>query len=322
MKNKLIHSALFGIAVGDALGVPVEFKSRENLQQNPVEDYLGYMCWNQPPGTWSDDSSLTFCLAENLSENYNLHNIANSFVKWYQEGYWGAHHKVFDVGGSTRYSIQRLITGESPYYSGNMMECDNGNGSLMRILPIAFYLIDEMNLDKIYQIVKEVSGITHAHFRSIFACFIYIVFVLELIKGNDKRAAYLNMQTKVLDYIADKDFNTNEIQLFSRLLSNSIENYQESEIYSSGYVIHSIEAAFWCFMNENSYDKTVLCAVNLGGDTDTTAAITGGLAGLLYGFEAIPKKWIDQLARKDDIFDLCDKLEKKLTAEIVKNRNY
>lgn len=312
MKNKTIHSALFGVAVGDALGVPVEFKDRSFLKGNPVVDYLGYMCWNQPPGTWSDDSSLTFCLAESLCKGYALNDIANNFVKWYQTGYWGAHHTVFDIGGSTRYSIQRLIKGESPYYSGNMMEHDNGNGSLMRILPIALYLERESDLDKIYKTVKEISSITHAHFRSVFACFIYVTFALELLKNDDKRIAYRNMQSKVSSYIENKDFNVIEINLFKKVLENDIEKYEEDEIQSSGYVVHSLEAALWCIFKEDSFDKTVLRAVNLGGDTDTTAAIAGGLAGLLYGFDAIPEKWIDQLARKDDILDLCDRLEKIL----------
>ena len=312
MKNKKVHSTLLGIAIGDALGVPVEFKDRDFLTKNLVTDYLGYMCWNQPPGTWSDDSSLTFCLAESLCKGYDLTDIANNFMKWYQTGYWGAHHTVFDIGGSTRYSIQRLIKGESPYYSGNMMEHDNGNGSLMRILPIVFYLENESDLDKIYKTVKEVSGITHAHFRSIFACFIYIVFALELLKNNDKKVAYLNMQTKVMSYIEDKDFNVTEINLFDKVLHNDIAKYEKNEIKSSGYVLHSLEAAFWCLINETTYNETVLRAVNLGGDTDTTAAIAGGLAGLLYGFDAIPQKWIDQLARKDDIFDLCDRLSEKI----------
>lgn len=311
-KDKLINSALLGVAVGDALGVPVEFSDRKYLKNNPVTDFLGYMCWNQPPGTWSDDSSLTFCLAESLCDGYNLDDIANNFVKWYSSGYWGAHHEVFDIGGSTRYSIQRLKNGESPRYSGNMMQHDNGNGSLMRILPIIFYLWKESDLDKIYKTVKEVSSITHAHFRSVFACFIYVVFALELLKCDDRKLAYQNMQIKVLKYADNNKFNKDEVQLFTKLLNNDIAGLCESEISSSGYVVDSLEAALWCLFKGSNYKSTVLKAVNLGRDTDTIAAIVGGLAGILYGYESIPQKWIEQLARKDDIFDLCNRLEKKM----------
>ena len=307
-----IKSGLFGVAVGDALGVPVEFKSRNTLRENPVLDMMGYMCWNQPPGTWSDDSSLTFCTAESLCNGYDIENMALLFVKWMQEGYWGAHHKVFDIGGSTRYSLARVVQGESARFSGNFFAEDNGNGSLMRILPLPFYLQKETDIEVIYKKVKEVSSITHAHFRSGFACFIYVMYCLEILKGTDKIEAYKNMQKIVSDFLSDKQFNPSEIQLFGRILKNNITDYPENEIESSGYVLHSLEASFWCFLNWNSYEETVLKAVNLGGDTDTTGAITGGLAGMYYGIENIPKKWISVLARKNDIDDLCKRLSLKL----------
>ena len=142
MKNT-IKSGLFGLAVGDALGVPVEFKTREYLKVNPVTDMMGFMCWNQPPGTWSDDSSLAFCTAESLSRNFDIEDMAQTFVKWMLEGYWGAHHKVFDIGGTTKHSLLRVVKGESAAFSGNFFDQDNGNGSLMRILPLAFYLHKE-----------------------------------------------------------------------------------------------------------------------------------------------------------------------------------
>jgi ADP-ribosyl-[dinitrogen reductase] hydrolase len=311
MTTKPIHSALFGVAVGDALGVPVEFKSRTYLKENPVSEMMGYMCWNQPPGTWSDDSSLTFCLAESLCEDFDVEHIAIIFVRWMQEGYWGAHNKVFDIGGTTRYSLARIVKGESAKFSGNFFEEDNGNGSLMRILPLVFYLKNENDVNVIYQIVKEVSSITHAHFRSVFACFIYIVYSLELLKGNKKFEAY--NQTKIIleDFISKNDFNKKEIELFDRILKANINDIEEDKIHSSGYVLHSLEASLWCVLNSSSYPETVLKAVNLGGDTDTTGTIAGGLAGLIYGYDAIPKEWINILARKNDITDLCDKLERK-----------
>jgi ADP-ribosyl-[dinitrogen reductase] hydrolase len=270
------------------------------------------MCWNQPPGTWSDDSSLTFCTAESLNNGYDIEEMALVFVKWMQEGYWGAHHKVFDIGGSTRYSLARVVQGESAKHSGNFFEEDNGNGSLMRILPLVFYLQKENDIEVIYQKVKEVSSITHAHFRSGFACFIYMVYALEILKGKDKVASYKEMQKKLSHFLKDKKFNPVEIQLFDRILKNNIAEYPENEIFSSGYVLHSLEASLWCFLNSDSYEETVLKAVNLGGDTDTTGAIAGGLAGIYYGIENIPEKWINVLARKNDIDDLCERLSAKL----------
>lgn len=313
MIQKTMQGALFGVAVGDALGVPVEFKSREYLRQNPVTEMLGYLCWKQPHGTWSDDSSLTFCLAESLTNGYDIIDIAQKFVQWYQTGYWGAHHKLFDIGGATRYALNRIIAGTSPYVSGGLLENDNGNGSLMRILPLVFYLDGKgvENMEEILEKVREVSGITHGHFRSIFSCFIYIVFALELLNGNDKELAYYNLKEKISQFLSVKAFNPDEISNFDRILKYDISDLKGDEIQSSGYVLHSLEASFWCLLTTNSYKQAVLKAVNLGGDTDTTGAITGGLAGILYGYDLIPKEWIDILARKNDIDNLCNRLARK-----------
>lgn len=311
MEN-LVKAGIFGVCVGDALGVPVEFKRREELKRFPVTKMLEYMSWNQPKGTWSDDSSLTLCLAEELTKGYDLEKVGQSFVKWVKYGHWTAHGRLFDIGGTTRHSIARLIKGESARFSGNIFEEDNGNGSLMRILPLAFYLKDEENIEKLYQIVKEVSSITHGHFRSVFACFVYVIFAIELIKGKDKREAYDHTRKLALEFSENQGFNSKEIQLFERVLKNDISAFPEDEIKSSGYVLHSLEASLWCFMNSESYSEAVLKAVNLGEDTDTTGAITGGIAGIYYGFENIPEEWIDVLARKIDIENLCNKLETQL----------
>ncbi|WP_306783611.1 O-acetyl-ADP-ribose deacetylase [Flavobacterium poyangense] len=166
-----IKSGLFGIAVGDALGVPVEFESRDYLKENPVSEMMGYGTHSQPIGTWSDDSSLAFCLAESLCKGYDLSDIAKNFVKWYGGELWTPHGKVFDIGIATRSAIHNIGRGHSPELCGGFEEKDNGNGSLMRILPLVFYLQKENDIEVIYKKVKEVSSITHAHFRSVFACF-------------------------------------------------------------------------------------------------------------------------------------------------------
>jgi len=309
MENK-VKAGIMGVCIGDALGVPVEFKKREDLKRSPVTKMLEYMSWNQPKGTWSDDSSLTLCLAEELTKGYDLESIGQSFVKWNKYGHWTAHGRLFDIGGTTRHALARLIKGESAKFSGNIFEEDNGNGSLMRILPLAFYL--ENDIQKLYLTVKEVSAITHGHFRSVFACFIYVIFTIQLLKGKSKREAYAYTQKIALDYSEEQGFNPNEIELFRRILKNDVSQYPEDEIKSGGYVLHSLEASLWCFLNSESYSEAVLKAVNLGEDTDTTGAITGGIAGIYYGYEGIPQEWIAELARKDDIEELCEKLHQKL----------
>ena len=311
MKNT-IESGLFGLAVGDALGVPVEFQSRAYLKQNPVIEMFGFGTHHQPIGTWSDDSSLAFCLAESLCSGYDLNDIARNFVKWYGAELWTPHGKVFDIGIATRNAILNIAKGNQPDLCGGFSESDNGNGSLMRILPLVFCLQKESNIEVIYQKTKEVSSITHAHFRSVLACFIYVVYCLEILKDKDKFEAYKNMQLVLSEFLKDKSFNPTEIALFDRILKNDISEYKENEIHSSGYVLHSLEASIWCFLNSDSYEETVLKAVNLGQDTDTTGAIAGGIAGMYYGIENIPQKWIDNLARVNDIKDLAERLSNKI----------
>ncbi|WP_458628741.1 ADP-ribosylglycohydrolase family protein [Winogradskyella sp. PC D3.3] len=318
MKTKTVHSALFGLAVGDALGVPVEFKERHYLKQYPVTDMMEFKVHNQPKGTWSYDSSLAFCLADSLCKSYDLNDIGQKFVQWRNEELWTPHGKVFDIGIATNHAIHSIETGTKPILAGGSSERDNGNGSLMRILPLLFF-IQNFSIEKRFDIIKEVSSITHAHIRSVLACFIYLEYALNSLKGNDKWQAYVKMQVEVNNFLNTNAICAqNEIDKFHKILENKIDGYGQQALYkleaheirSSGYVLDSLEASFWCVLNSNTYKETVLKAVNLGSDTDTTGAIAGGLAGLIYGFEAIPKDWIEVLSRKEDIIKLCDNLSK------------
>ncbi|MCD0464618.1 ADP-ribosylglycohydrolase family protein [Flavobacterium sp. ENC] len=315
MSNK-IESGLFGLAIGDALGVPVEFYSRFSLKENPVSDMIGYGTHYQPLGTWSDDSSLAFCLAESLCNGFDLFDIARNFVKWYSTELWTPHGQVFDIGIATRNAIHNIGKGHQPEFCGGFEEKDNGNGSLMRILPLVFYLKDEEDIEVIYEKVKAVSSITHAHFRSVFACFVYVVYCLEILKEKDKFEAYSEVQIILSKFLQNKKYNPAEIQLFDRVLINDISKYPEVNIHSSGYVLDSLQASLWCFLNSDSYEETVLKAVNLGEDTDTTAAIAGGLAGIYYGIEKIPKKWIKNLVRTNDIKNLAERLSKNINLNL------
>jgi len=162
---KNILEGLLGLCVGDALGVPVEFSTRDKLRLCPVVDMKGFGTHNQPPGTWSDDSALVFCLTESLCEGYNLQDIADRFVRWYEEGYWAAHEEAFDIGNSTLKAIDRIKQGVRPECAGGKTERDNGNGSLMRILPLAFYLLRTDDITERFNIIRDVSSITHAHLR-------------------------------------------------------------------------------------------------------------------------------------------------------------
>lgn len=310
MEKNTIHAALFGVAIGDALGVPAEFEDRETLKLKPVIDYEGYKSHDQPPGTFSDDSSLTFCLAESLMNEYDLQKVARKFIAWYREGYWTARGEVFDIGMTTRRAIERLERNIRPDLAGDFEPENNGNGSLMRIMPLLFYIRD-MSIENRYAITKEVSSITHGHIRSVIACFYYLEFSRCLLNGMDKHIAYAQTASIVYAFITQQGIIANEISLFDPLLKEDIAQYDIDTIPSSGYVINTLKASIWCFMNTDSYEKAVLAAVNLGSDADTTAAVTGGLAGLYYGYEHIPEKWKNGLHRNEDIYNLCEKLAAK-----------
>jgi ADP-ribosyl-[dinitrogen reductase] hydrolase len=299
-----IRSVLFGVAVGDALGVPVEFMSREEIARNPLTDMIGYGTYNLPPGTWSDDSSMTFCLAEALSEGFSLHAIGDNFVQWAYFNYWTPRGEVFDIGNATRQAVARLKSGVEPELAGCAGPYDNGNGSLMRILPLLFYINSKPVAER-YLITNQVSSITHRHIRSVIGCFYYLEFARLIHLGTDPFEAYHRLQAELPQFFGSMSIPPEEIALLSRLLQGNIYQLPAEAIQSSGYVLHTLEAAIWCLLTTHNYSDAVLKAVNLGEDTDTTGAVTGGLAGLLYGLDNIPEQWRNQLARNEDIENLA-----------------
>lgn len=303
-----IKAALLGLAVGDALGVPVEFREREGLVHNPVTDMIGYGTHHQPAGTWSDDSSLAFCLAEALATDFSLTLLAKHFVDWRYRNFWTPHGEVFDIGMTTQESIERLAKGIAPTKAGGFYESENGNGSLMRILPLLFYVKDKPITER-FAFTRDVSSLTHGHMRAVIACFYYLEFARLILEKKDKFEIYLSLQKSLPDFIAQQGIHADEIAKFNRLFKEDIHFVSASTISSGGYVLHTLEASIWCILTTDNYADAVLKAVNLGGDTDTTGAVTGGLAGLLYGLEGIPEQWIGGLARKEDIERLAERIE-------------
>ena len=304
-----IKSALFGVAIGDSLGVPVEFSPREKLLQDPITDMTGYGTYNLPPGTWSDDSSLTFCLAESLCSGYDTDHMGELFVKWYYQDYWTSTGHVFDIGIVTRNALYKIKNGTKAELAGGREENDNGNGSLMRILPLVF-AIKDLPIEERFERTKQVSSITHGHIRAVMACFYYLEFARQLIEGKSKFDIYEDLQTTLPSFFNNTGIESAEIAHFDRLFKANIATLSELEIRSGGYVIEAIEASIWCLLTTENYKEAVLKAVNLGHDTDTTAAVTGGIAGLLYGFDEIPKDWVKKIAKRDEIEELAERFFK------------
>ncbi|WP_420153937.1 ADP-ribosylglycohydrolase family protein [Siphonobacter sp.] len=314
LSDSRIHGFLIGTAVGDAMGVPVEFTTRNFLKNKPVEGMRAYGTHHQPAGTWSDDSALTYQTIETLIQGLDYRILANRFLNWYLHGEWTAHGSVFDIGISTRNALDRLEQGVEPLKAGETSELCNGNGSLMRMLPLAFYFHyqqPKLSLDERFAIVRNVSSLTHGHIRSVIACFVLVSFAQELLAGKEKVEAYRTIQQS-LGSFPEQICSADECELFARILKEDLIQLSEKEIYSSGYVLHSLEAALWSFLTTDTYSDAVLRAVNLADDADTTGSVTGGLAGLYYGLEGIPVDWVQTLARLEDIEDLAGRFTRFL----------
>ncbi len=283
-----IYSGIMGLVVGDALGVPVEFRQRDSYK---VSDMTGYGTYGQPPGSWSDDSSMTLATAESIARLGRIEpaDIMQNFARWYLAAEFTPYGEVFDVGGTTRAAILRYQNGVAIDHCGGTDFRDNGNGALMRILPVA--LVPHSGAD-----VQRVAGLTHNHSISNAACGIYVEVAEILLAGADKAAVWQKIKGEACYLPAE----------LGRLAE--LENLPRAQIKSSGYVVDTLEAALWCWLHMDNYRDCVLAAVNLGEDTDTTAAVAGGLAGIYYGCggeKGVPEEWIGQIARREWIAELC-----------------
>ena len=307
------RAALLGL-----VGVPVEFQGRPARRRDPVTTMRAFGTHHQPAGTWSDDASLTFCLAEtlarpgSLTSPPDLADFARRAINWLDNGYWTAYGRVFDVGGATRTAIDRLRRGVAPNQAGPRSEDDNGNGALMRILPLVFHQTwraEKLDLNAAWALTEAVASVTHGHPRSTLGCFLYLLVARALLRGQGPGAAYDAMRNLAGPWLATATIPAVvEDKHYQRVLDGSLPTLPESEISSSGYVVHTLEAALWCLLRHATYPATVLAAVNLGDDTDTTGAVAGGLAGLAYGEAAIPAEWLVALARRADIEALAERL--------------
>jgi len=318
MKSNKVLDAIMGVAIGDAVGVPFEFRSREDMEENPATDMTGYGTYNQPHGTWSDDSSLTFCLAQSLIQGYDIKDMAEKFIKWRDEAYWTAHNEVFDIGKTTSIAISRLKRiikedhlDELTRQKEQGIPQDNGNGSLMRIIPLLFY-VRGRPIEEQFDIIWEVSALTHRHIRAAMSCLIYLKIAEKILEGINKREAYNQTRKDISTFWENIGFPAEERKHFNKLIQNDILDTPKDELLSGGYVIEVLESSIWFFLQTDNYRDSILGIINLGHDTDTSAAITGGLSGLYYGIDGIPGYWVNTIARKKDIIKLCEDLNQKL----------
>ena len=292
-----ILGGLWGSLVGDALGVPVEFIDRATVQLNPVNSMREFGTHNQPRGTWSDDGAMILCTTDSLlNHEFSLADMGDKFVGWMNDGLWTANGDVFDVGATTSAALRRIVKGIPADQAGGQSEDNNGNGSLMRILPVV--LRSSTDATALFaERIEKVSTITHGHARSRMACVFYGLVVRQLLLGWQPQAALDSARAEFSGWYE----RSAEFSHFRHILEDNLFSLPERELLSTGYVLHTLHASLWCLLTTQNFNDCVLNAVNLGGDTDTTGCVAGGLAGVVYGMKSIPAEWIRQLARKGDV---------------------
>lgn len=260
-----LQDALYGTAVGDALGVPFEFRKRGTFEA--PNHMVGHGTHDRPAGTFSDDTSMTLACADSLRAKkgrVDLADMRKRFCNWRYDGAYTPDKIVFDVGGTTSTALEEG--------HGETHEWSNGNGSLMRIVPMAYVNASDEQ-------IREVSAITHGHPLSMDLCVRFVHAARDL----EADASIAEVCEAYAPGVASRD---------------------KSEVPSSGFVKDTYEAAFWCLANTDSYEDAVKLAVSLGSDTDTTAAVTGALAGIAYGTDCIPSDWMADLRGKE-VIEAC-----------------
>ena len=307
-----VLGGLWGAVVGDALGVPVEFMSRVVLQRDPVTDLREYGTHHQPKGTWSDDTSLMLCTMDSLVRHeFDAADMGHRLVQWRDGELWTPWGKVFDIGGTTSAAVGRIEQGVPAEQAGGTDENSNGNGSLMRILPIALRFASEPS-ERLLDFAHRASAITHRHPRSQMACGFYCLVAAGLLKGAAPAAVHA-AAVQIADAFYRQPPFAAELPHFAKAFSLNLPTLAEREISSGGYVVNTLTAALWCVLTSNDFRETVLKAVNLGGDTDTTGIAAGGLAGVYGGLAAVPQYWRSAMARAGDLAMLFEQFAARAT---------
>lgn len=312
-KSNIWLDGIMGVAVGDALGVPVEFKERQELRDAPVETMRGYGSFNLPAGSWSDDTSMTLAALDSLKNGFNRHDIMRNFIQWIRQAEYTPFGNVFDVGNICYRAIAKYELLGDIEHCGCDKDYENGNGSLMRILPACLYFYQKqkeegMSDEEAIEHIHAVSALTHAHIRSLIACGLYYFMIKSILDNEGTLMERLQMGVKdAFSFYKSVDTDADELNHFKRIRDlQQFSVIPEDDIRSTGYVVDTLEAAVWCLINTDSYKACTLKAVNLGDDTDTVSAIAGGLAGLYYGYENIPKEWLDTIQRREWIEGMCN----------------
>lgn len=316
MRTNIWLDGMMGLVTGDALGNPVQFMRRSEIRKRgDVVSMEAGGVYHTPAGTWTDDSSMALAALDSIRERGTIdpEDIMVRFVKWYFGGEYTPFGEAFDMGNTCSRAILNFSETADWRSCGLRHEHANGNGALMRILPVCIYYIarrmngeggtDEETLEGIH----HVTALTHNHPRARIASGLYYFMAMELMTGDGDLRSRLQrgINRGFAFYQRDAHYLT-ELPHYARLRNlRTFADTAEDEISSSGYVAATLEAAVWSLLNTDSFRDCLIRAVNLGDDADTVGAVAGGLAGLFYGYDRIPEEWLQAIQRREWIEELC-----------------
>jgi ADP-ribosyl-[dinitrogen reductase] hydrolase len=306
MHYERVTDGFFGLCVGEALGLPVDCRSRNYLRQNPVLEMEGFGTYNQPPGTWSDAGSLTFCAADALTSGFNRETLAENFILWHDTGYWTPNGEIVGRWNPTVDIIERFRSRQTNP-GGNKKQESAANFSLLWMIPYA-YLTFGLSEQKRAQIVQEVVEFVYPDKIGSLGAVIYVEIANRLLQGVPIRESVIGAQEFIAEYFKGDD----RLDHFSMALGGRIISLTEDDVRASNQLTECLTAVIWTILQNNGYRETLLRAVNLGEDTDAIGAAVGGLAGIAYGLKDIPAEWIAQIAKKEEIQELCMRFSAKM----------
>ena len=308
------RGCLLGLAAGDALGTTLEFKQPGSFQ--PISDMIGGGPFRLEPGQWTDDTSMALCLAASLIESgeFDPMDQMQRYVRWWYDGYLSSNGHCFDIGLTVSDSLERFEDTGDPY-SGSTDAMSAGNGSLMRLAPVAMYYAGDAS-DAIDRSADS-SRTTHGAKEAVDACRYFAGLLVGALNGVDKDTL-LSSQYSPVEGLWERSPLAEKI---AEVSGGSFKHREPPEIRGTGYVVESIEAALWAFHKSQNFREGALLAANLGDDADTTAAIYGQIAGAHYGAEAIPVEWRDLLTMATEITSTADELYSNAEESIAAKLN-
>lgn len=295
------RGSLLGLAVGDALGAPIEFTVPGSF--TPIDDMVGGGSFDVMVGQWTDDTSMALCLAQSLIEQQDFDPIdqLKKYVRWYREGYLSSIDECFDIGNATLDALMKFESTQAPY-CGSTSPRSAGNGSIMRLAPVPMFYAKNplLAIEK----SAESSRTTHQALAAVDACRYFGALLVGAINGASREELLAESYCPIPGYWQENPLVA-EIQ---EIATGSFKHRQPPEIQGSGYVVKSLEAALWAFYHSQSFREGCLLAVNLGMDADTTGAVYGQLAGAFYGENGIPESWRSRLIRTELIESIASQL--------------